>query len=232
MLRKIFRPWTHERKLFISEFAKTLPQGAKILDAGAGTGKYKKFFSHCDYKAQDFAAYEGEEHVYGELDYISDITAIPVEDSSFDYLMCTEVLEHVPRPDLAIKEFCRILSPGGKMILTAPMRAAIHMAPFHYYGGFTRYWYEHFLPKYGFEIESIQENGKFFRHYGADSQLFLRKLTPKGKLKRILFAPFKLVLSLWFRLFIPVVCYILDEYVYDYTESTNGYFLKAIKKQP
>ncbi len=230
--KRIFRPWTYERKMFINDWAKTLPKGAKILDAGAGSCKYKPFFSHCDYKAQDFGAYDGEDHhIYGGLDYVSDVTDIPVKNASFDYLMSTEVLEHLPRPDLAVKEFSRILSAGGELILTAPMRAGIHMAPYHFYGGFTRYWYEHFLPKYGFEIVSIQENGKFFRYYGAISQQFLRKLTPKGKIKRIIFAPFKLVLSLWFRLFIPVVGFVLDEYVYNHAGETNGYFVKALKIQ-
>jgi len=229
MLKKIFGFGTYERRKFINQFAESIPAGATVLDAGAGTCKYKPLFSHCDYKAHDFAAYTGVEHRYGELDYISDIESIPVEDDSFDYLLCTEVLEHVPRPDLAIKEFFRILKPGGKMILTAPLGAGLHMQPYHFYGGFTPYWYQHFLEKYGFDVESIKECGKFFRVYGAESQRFLSKLTPKGGIQWLLFQPFKAVLSLWFRILMPVVCYFLDEYVYDYKEFTAGYFVTATK---
>lgn len=229
MLKMIFGPWTYERKRFIKAFAESIPVGEKVLDAGAGTCKYKNLFTHAEYKAQDFGAYEGKEHVYGKLDYISDITAIPVADGSFNYLMCTEVLEHLPRPDLAIKEFARILPAGGEMILTAPLGSGIHMAPYHFYGGFTPYWYQHFLPKYGFEIKSIQECGKFFRTYGAESQRFLSKLTPRGKITYPLSLPFIAVLALWFRLTLPVICYLLDQYVYDFKEYTAGYFVKAVK---
>ncbi len=229
MLKKIFGPWIYERKRFIKTFADSIPADESILDAGAGTCKYKDFFAHCNYKAHDFAAYEGKEHIYGKLDYVSDITAIPVDDGAFNYLMCIEVLEHVPRPDLAVKEFARILPSGGEMILTAPLGAGIHMAPYHFYGGFTPYWYKHFLPKYGFEIKSIQECGKFFRLYGVESQRFLSKLTPRGKITRPLFLPFKAVLALWFRVAFPIICYVLDEYVYDHKEFTSGYFVKAVK---
>ncbi len=109
---KIFRFNQHNRDQWVAEQAKKIPSGARVLDAGAGTGKYKPLFAHCDYKAQDFAQYNGKEHKYGELDYVGDITDISVSDGIFDYILCTEVFEHLPRPDLAVKEFCRILRGG------------------------------------------------------------------------------------------------------------------------
>ena len=226
-MRRIFRPFTHDRRERVRRFAESLPAGTRVLDVGAGTCKYRPLFTHCEYRAQDFAAYQGSDHVYGELDYISDINDIPVEDAAFDAIVCTEVLEHVPRPDLALLEFARILKPGGQLLLTAPMRSGIHMAPYHFYGGFSRYWYEHFLPLSGFRVDQIEENGGFFRFYGAQSQLFLRKATPRNAVGRVLFAPFKLVLSLWFRLLMPVLGFVLDEYLFDHRELTNGYFVQA-----
>ena len=64
MFKKIFGFSTYERRKFITQFAESIPAGASILDAGAGTCKYKSLFLHCDYKAQDFAAYKGAEHRY------------------------------------------------------------------------------------------------------------------------------------------------------------------------
>tara|TARA_B100001750_G_C15463398_1_gene575649 strand:- start:758 stop:1534 length:777 start_codon:yes stop_codon:yes gene_type:complete len=43
------------------------------------------------------------------------------EDNSFDFIICSHVLEHVKNPDLALKEIFRILKKGGKSILMVPI---------------------------------------------------------------------------------------------------------------
>jgi Methylase involved in ubiquinone/menaquinone biosynthesis len=43
-----------------------------------------------------------------KLDIVSDILSIPLPDHSVDAIMCTEVLEHIPDPLGAIKEFSRL----------------------------------------------------------------------------------------------------------------------------
>src|SRR4029434_729006 len=53
----------------------------------------------------------------------------------------------------------RLLKPGGKLWLTSPLLSHLHMEPFHYYGGFTHFWYRHWLPKAGLEIDSITAVG-------------------------------------------------------------------------
>lgn len=219
----------YNRDAFIARVAEATPAGSAVLDAGAGPCKYKALFRHCEYKAQDFGQYEGTDHKYGELDYVCDITSIPVPDNCFDLVFCTEVLEHLPRPDLALAEFSRILRPGGRLAITAPLGSAIHMPPYHYYGGFSRHWYEYFLPSNGLELESCEKNGGFFKQYGQESRRFLTLLTPSKPLARLLFLPFKALLAIHFRLFLPVVCHWLDRF--DTTEAyTVGYFVKARKK--
>ncbi len=97
-----------------------------------------------------------------QIDLISDITSIPEPDASFDAILCTEVLDHVPDPTEALDEFVRLLKPGGKLILTAPFASLVHFAPYHYCSGFSRYWYEHHLVKRGFIIEELTPNGDWF----------------------------------------------------------------------
>lgn len=116
-MKSIFNYNDYERDRFVAEMAQTLPAGTRVLDAGAGPCRYKHLFSHCEYKAQDFGLYTGKEHMYGALDYIGDITAIDAPDGTFDFILCTEVLEHIPRPDLAVMEFARLLRPGGGWLL-------------------------------------------------------------------------------------------------------------------
>jgi len=50
-----------------------------------------------------------------------DIMDIPREDSAFDIVLCSHVLEHVPDDKRAIREIYRVLKPGGWAILQVPM---------------------------------------------------------------------------------------------------------------
>ena len=218
------------RDAFVANVARSLPRGTRMLDAGAGTCKYRPLFAHCDYKAQDFGAYQGSDHSYGSLDYVCDITSIPAPSGSFDAILCTEVFEHVPRPDLAVAEFSRLLRSGGKLFITAPLGSGIHMAPYHFYGGFSPYWYDHFLPMNGFRIESCQANGGFFKLYGQESQRFLALVTPKNPAwARGLLFPFKLLVAPWFKILMPLAGWALDGLDQE-RNFTVGYFVTAEKK--
>ena len=228
IIKSIFNYNDYERDRFVAEVARSLPPGTRVLDAGAGPCRYKPLFAHCEYKAQDFAQYTGKEHSYGALDYVGDITAIAAPDGAFDFILCTEVFEHIPRPDLAVKEFSRLLRSGGELAITAPLGSGIHMPPYHFYGGFSPHWYEYFLPAVGLHVESIRPNGGFFKLYGQESRRFLTMLTPSGNLARVLFLPVKLVLALWFRVFIPIVCHFLDRLDRE-PIFTAGYFVRARK---
>jgi len=174
--KRFFRPPVGKnnenvREQWLQTVLQKIPPGCRILDAGAGTQRYKTFCRHLRYVAQDFGEYNGEGDAAGlqiegfdyvRLDIISDITAIPEPDASYGAVMCIEVLEHLPEPQLAIKEFTRLLEPGGWLILTAPFCSLTHFAPYHFSSGFNKYWYKHHLERNGFEILELKENGNYF----------------------------------------------------------------------
>jgi hypothetical protein len=62
----------------------------------------------------------------------------------------------------AIQEFARIIKSGGVLVLTAPFCSLTHFAPFFFYTGYSKYWYEKILPENGFTITEIDYNGNFF----------------------------------------------------------------------
>lgn len=47
-------------------------------------------------------------------------TALDFEDDAFDAVICSEVLEHLPDYDAALKEIRRVLKPGGRLCITVP----------------------------------------------------------------------------------------------------------------
>ena len=153
-------PDAWHRDQWIQAQAAQLPAGSWVLDAGAGASKYRPLFSHCRYQTQDFCQYQGPLVKYLQpVDFVCDITAIPLPDASLDAILCTEVLEHVLDPMAVIKEFSRLLKPGGKLWLTAPHGIYIHMEPYHFYNGLTEYWYRHWLPQYGLTLDSVASQG-------------------------------------------------------------------------
>jgi len=177
------------RQAWLQQTIATVPQGARILDAGAGELKNRQYCGHLSYVSQDFCQYQGaeggglDEGLQSEswdtsrIDVVSDITAIPAPDASFDAILCSEVLEHVPEPTHALDEFARLLKPGGVMILTAPFASNVHMAPYHYCSGFSKYWYAHHLARRGFRIQTLVANGDWY-------SLLRQEITRLGGLER------------------------------------------------
>lgn len=148
-----------------------IPAGSRILDAGAGEQQFRKYCSHLDYVALDFGQYDGKgdgsglqmgEWSQGNLDLVCDICAVPELDGSFDAIICTEVLEHLPDPIAAIREFSRLLGKGGYLVVTAPFSSLTHFAPYHYVTGFNTYFYNKHLKDNGFDFNEITANGNFF----------------------------------------------------------------------
>jgi len=177
------------RQGWLKKTLAAMPAGQRILDAGAGELQNRKLCDHLQYVSQDFCQYDGqrggaiEEGLQNKawdtsrIDLVCDITAITAADNSFDAILCSEVLEHVPEPTHALDEFARLLKPGGILILTAPFGSQVHMAPYHFCTGFSKYWYEHHLPKRGFKISELAPNGDWYA-------LLRQEITRLGSLER------------------------------------------------
>jgi SAM-dependent methyltransferase len=169
------------RDAWVAQALAALPPGARLLDAGAGECQYKKHCSHLKYVAQDVAVYDGKGEAglqtgswdFSQIDIVSDILKIPEPDASFDAVLCTEVLEHLPDPVRALDEMARLLRPGGIFVITAPFWSLTHFAPYHYATGFNRYFYESHLGRLGFDIVEMTPNGNFFECVGQE----LRRVT-------------------------------------------------------
>jgi ubiquinone/menaquinone biosynthesis C-methylase UbiE len=224
------------RDEWIAEQAATVPQGSRVLDVGAGSAPYRPLFADCDYKTQDFAQLKHGQLRHGRyapIDFVSDADAIPVPDGSFEVILCTEVLEHVPEPIRVVREFGRILAPGGRLILTAPLGSGIHQEPYHFYGGYTPYWYRRFLTDAGFQSIEIVANAGSLRHVAQETIRFVQMTRPFGLRTplyvQFLWAPFWLVLAPILAIGVPLAARLLDRFDHE-QHFTVGYHVTAIRR--
>jgi ubiquinone/menaquinone biosynthesis C-methylase UbiE len=202
--------------------------GARVLDAGAGEGQYRPLFAHTRYEAQDFAQYEGsaadgatETWKYNKLDYVCDITAIPVPDGTFDAVVCTEVLEHVPDPLAALRELVRVTAVGGRLLLTAPLGSGMHQEPYHFYGGYSRHFWSRMLPELGCDVDEIVPLRGLLSHTAQELHRASRYLALQNRL-----APEQAwVLQEW----LPRMLHDADEEVFI-EQFTVGYMVRATKR--
>ena len=145
----------------VMNFAQAMPAGVRVLDAGAGEGDYKHHFTAQRYCGFDLGIGDPAWN-YSQLDVLGDLEALPFPDATFEAAINIVTLEHVLHPARVIFELGRVLAPGGRFLLAAPLQWEEHQQP-HDYGRFTRFALDHLLRQAGFTEISIQPVGGIFR---------------------------------------------------------------------
>jgi SAM-dependent methyltransferase len=186
----------YQRIDWVQKKLQEIHRGFEILDAGCGRQQYKKFCAHLKYYSQDFGKYVADEkdsitasydnYQYGRLDYVGNIWEVDAPDSSFDAILCTEVLEHVPHPNRTIKEFSRLLRPGGTLILTVPSNSLRHMDPYYFFSGFSDRYLEKTLSDYSFTKIHINAVGSYHQWLMVEA---FRCMRHEGLLAMMLLMP-------------------------------------------
>ena len=104
---------------------------------------------------------------------------LPFRDASFDAVLASQVLEHVPEPAQLFQEVSRILKPGGHLILTAPHIWGIHEVP-HDYFRFTSYGLEYLARKVALEPLCVCPMAGYWVTAGARFCYYLRQFEKIG----------------------------------------------------
>lgn len=103
--------------LSAQEFLKKYPPKGLCYNLGSGTRIIASGVTNIDSSA------------YPNVDVVADITALPTGDGEVSSVLCTEVLEHVREPELAVAEMKRILVHGGYAYVTVPFLYPYHASP-------------------------------------------------------------------------------------------------------
>jgi SAM-dependent methyltransferase len=163
-------------RVFEEKLRRIIAPGDRVLDAGCGTGK---FFG------MDFAKEIGCQLV--GVDLRQDLSAnsvidfgiraeldrLPFPGGSFDVLNCRLVIEHVDSPDTVLKEFYRVLRPGGRLAIFTPNLL-------HYFGAaasLTPHWFHIWFNS---RVRGFSEEDIFPTRYRANTRRQLRKLFLKS----------------------------------------------------
>lgn len=129
--------------------------GGRVLDIGCGTKPYKEYLRGC----REYIGMDNNKDV--KPDVVGDIKELPFPEGYFDGVLCAEVLEHIPRPEIGISEINRVLKTGGYLYLTVPQEWCLHYEPDDYFR-FTKYGIRYLLENNGFEILAIERLGGVF----------------------------------------------------------------------
>jgi SAM-dependent methyltransferase len=113
----IARPEIHET---VARILEPFPRG-KLLDVPAGEGALSQRLSAAGFGVQAC-------DLYPELFRVPEIVVrqgnlsgiLPYADGEFNYITCLEGLEHIENPHQAIREFARLLAPGGHLVISVP----------------------------------------------------------------------------------------------------------------
>lgn len=129
-----------------------------LLDLGCGAvplfGLYRPYA-----KSVTCVDWEGSLHTNPHIDLCCDLSQpLPLPSSGFDTVILSDVLEHLPNPDLLWDEMQRILRPDGKLILSVPFYYWLHEEPHDYYR-YTRHALERYCRLHDFHVLIIVEVG-------------------------------------------------------------------------
>jgi SAM-dependent methyltransferase len=105
-----------------------VPPGARLLDAGCGSGRTLDELARygrvtgIDVSAEAVAAARSRGHAGVRLARVEEL---PFADAAFDVVTCLDVVEHTPDDRVTLTELRRVTRPGGVLIVTVPAYPAL-----------------------------------------------------------------------------------------------------------
>lgn len=162
--RLAFNPSRRRLEAELRSFAARVPAGTLVLDAGCGDAPYAPLFAHCRYESADFVQVENRRYV--RPTYVCDLAAIPVEDGRFGAVVFSQVMEHLPRPAVVLRELHRVLREGGILFYSGPLYFAEHEQPYDFYR-YTQFGVRYLFEEAGFSVERLDWMEGYFAtlHY-------------------------------------------------------------------
>jgi len=121
--------WIMDRNLLriARDFLEGLPSGAQILDLGCGNGPYWHLNPSLNWVGVDVIETPRTSVV------VKTGESLPFEKDTFDFVLCTQVLEHIDDNQFMIDQIERVMKPGGLLLVNVPFLYPLHGLPWDYH---------------------------------------------------------------------------------------------------
>lgn len=147
-------------KMVARMYTRLIPTYAKgaLVDLGCGRAPfYEAYSQYCSTSTR--VDWSNSPHPLDYIDLYADLRErLPLEAESFDTVLMSDVLEHIPNPSALISEVHRILRPGGGIVLNVPFLYWLHEEPYDYYR-YTTFGLAHLLESNNFTVREIEPVG-------------------------------------------------------------------------
>lgn len=163
--------------------------GGKLLDVGCGSKPYEQLFKVEEYIGIDVET-SGHNHLESKIDKFYDGVHIPYGDNEFNWVLSSEVFEHVFNLDQLLLEINRVLSSGGKLAFTCPFVWEEHEQPYDY-ARYSSFALKHIIEKNGFRVESYSKSSSYFETLMQLLAMYIyQNCLPNNKYIKIILIPF------------------------------------------
>jgi SAM-dependent methyltransferase len=145
------------------DFVRGLGNSDRALDLGCGDGRLSAELATGDLTAADVSAVALERArsrlAGARLVELDPDAPLPLDDATFDLVLCAETIEHVRDVQLLLSEIRRVLRPGGRLALTTPANLPLGRRPdplSPHLRQFTRRSLSRLLDRLGFELVELR----------------------------------------------------------------------------
>ncbi|HET9315339.1 MAG TPA: class I SAM-dependent methyltransferase [Vicinamibacteria bacterium] len=201
-----------------------------LLDVGCGRRPFERMFAGqvtrylgMDWPSRDDRAYP---------DVVGNALALPLRSASVDTVLATELMEHLPSPDVFLSEVARVMRRPGTLILTVPFMEPLHEEPRDFFR-FTPHGLRALLERHGFAVEEVLPKGGWWSVVVGSfvSQALYEWANPEGRDGRRRDNPLALALVVPVCSLAQVLAYVLDR-VFRSRRYTLGYVVLATAPAP
>jgi len=205
-----------------------------LLDLGCGDSPYRDLIKDkIDYYiGLNFFQDEIKDKNQSYVNIIAKGEKLPFNDNSIDTVLCTEVLEHVPEPEIIIEEIRRVLKKKGFIILSVPQVWYLHHKPYDYWR-FTKFGLEYLIKKHNFGIIKIESRGNFWLTVAQMFNYYFEYSFSSLPKKKFSMSYFMHMIIRTLRKYIFALCYYLFSFLDKFDKvnlDTLGYLAVARKE--
>jgi ubiquinone/menaquinone biosynthesis C-methylase UbiE len=219
----------------IKSFFSTHKDVQLLLDLGCGPRPYYEIYAAA-VKQSIGADLADSPFPKAGIDIYCSATSIPLENSSVDLILCTEVMHDIPEPRIMLQELNRILKENGTVLLTTPFITPVVDGSYDHYR-YTEHGLRYLFNSEGFKIVEISTISDII---GATITLYIKpwlrlwnKVAKKLRIQGIysIYNPF-----FFLTVYLPQLLYIwtrnwplISNFYRKFSYGSIGYFTIAVK---